>query len=119
MAGPGLGPCPKAGTVTSNAEPPASAGKVFQLLVLCSHLSVYCFNLPSLLYPSQFTPFTYSSNLPSYILRTFCVAKNVYYCSLLVACCIICQHCTGSTAVRSERLKINIFNRLQQPIHSN
>jgi len=47
VAGPGLGPCPVAGTVTSNAEPLASAGKVFQLLVLGSYLSVLFISLPS------------------------------------------------------------------------
>lgn len=47
MAGPGLGTCPKASTVTSSAEPPASAGKVFQLLLLCYHFSACFFNLPS------------------------------------------------------------------------
>ena len=36
-----------AGTVTSNAEPLASAGKVFQLLVLGSYLSVLFISLPS------------------------------------------------------------------------
>jgi hypothetical protein len=41
--GRGLGPSPKAGTVTSSAAPLASAGKVVQLLVLCSDLSVIGF----------------------------------------------------------------------------
>ena len=49
MVGTGLRPCQMSGTVASNAKPPASAGKVFQLLVLCSHIPG--FYLPSLFYP--------------------------------------------------------------------
>jgi len=87
--------------VTSNADPLVSAGKVFQLLV-------FVFSSFSLFFPlSPFPPLSliiYSFHLFFYscvIHFTFCFATNVYYCSLLVACCITCQHCADYKPVHS------------------